>query len=81
MIVNGILWILGTGAPWQDLPRRYGPWQSVYSRFRRWTQQGIWQTVFEQVSQDQDTESWMIDATIVKAHQDASGAKKGDLRP
>lgn len=79
-MLHGILWILGTGAPWRDLPKRYGPWQTVYSRFRRWTQRGIWDQVFQAVSQDPDTESWLIDATIVRAHQDATGAKKGTLK-
>ena len=41
LIVNAILWLTRTGAPWQDLPERYGPWTTVYSRFRRWDQQGI----------------------------------------
>lgn len=80
-MVNAILWVLKTGAPWRDLPRRYGCWKTVYSRLRRWTAKGVWDEVFKEVSQDQDEESWLIDATIVRAHQDASGAKKGDLKP
>ena len=80
-MVNAILWILGTGAPWRDLPKKYGPWQTVYARFRRWSQRGICDAVLKEVSQDQDEESWMIDATIVRAHHDATGAKKGILKP
>lgn len=75
-MVNAILWVLRTGAPWRDLPTRFGSWNSVYSRFRRWVQQGVWDRVFAELSKDADTESFMIDATIVRAHQDATGAEK-----
>ena len=50
-IINGILWILRTGAPWRDLPERYGPWSTVASRFYRWQQAGIWQRVLEALQQ------------------------------
>lgn len=81
LMVEGVVWILRTGAPWRDLPKRFGPWQSVYTRFRRWTQQGIWASVLEKLAADPDGESYLIDATIVRAHQDATGAKKGDPKP
>jgi transposase len=77
LMVEAIVWILRTGAPWRDLPKRFGPWKSVYTRFRRWTRQGIWGRVLEKLAEQQDGESYMIDATIVRAHQDATGAKKG----
>lgn len=80
LMVEGMVWIVRTGAPWRDLPKRFGPWQSVYTRFRRWTQQGIWARVLQKLAEHQDCESYLIDATIVRAHQDATGAKKGDLR-
>jgi putative transposase len=80
-MVEGMVWILRTGAPWRDLPKRFGPWQSVYTRFRRWTRQGIWARVLERLAEQQDGESYIIDATIVRAHQDATGAKKGDPKP
>jgi transposase len=78
LMVEGIVWILRTGAPWRDLPKHFGPWKSVYTRFRRWTRQGIWARVLEKLADQQDPESYLIDATIVRAHQDATGAKKGD---
>jgi transposase len=78
LMVDAIVWILRTGAPWRDLPKRFGPWQSVYTRFRRWTRQGVWSQVLEKLAEQQDRETYMIDATIVRAHQDATGAKKGD---
>jgi transposase len=76
-IVNAILWILRTGSPWRDLPDEYGSWNSVYPRFRRWTERGIWQRVFIQLSEDKDLENIMIDGTYIRAHQHAAGAKGG----
>jgi transposase len=80
-MVNGMLWILKTGAPWRDLPVRYGPWKSVYTRFSRWSAQGVWRRVIDAVVADHDSSVVMIDATIVRAHQDASGVKGGARRP
>jgi transposase len=81
-IVNAIRWILRTGAPWRDLPEHYPKWKTVHSRFSRWTRQGVWARVLEELAKDQDDESFLIDATIVRAHQDAAGAlKKQDPKP
>ena len=76
-IINAILWILYTGSPWRDLPEEYGSWNSVYSRFRRWTERGFWQEIFTQLSEDKDLENIMIDGTYIRAHQHAAGAKGG----
>lgn len=77
-MVNGMIWILRSGAPWRDLPARYGPWQSVYTRFRRWTQMGVWQQILEQLIQNEPVQSIvLLDSTIVRAHQHAAGAKGG----
>ena len=81
LMVEGMVWILRTGAPWRDLPKRFGPWKSVYTRFRRWTRQGVWVGALKALAEQQDGESYMIDATIVRAHQDATGANKGDPKP
>jgi len=54
VIINGILWMLRTGAPWRDLPERYGPWGTVASRFYRWRKAGIWQRLFEALQQQAD---------------------------
>lgn len=85
-VVNGILWILRTGAPWRDLPERYGPWQTCYSRFHRWTAQGIWKRVLQKLQAQEDTAGnldWSVgslDSTTIKAHPHAAGAqKKGPL--
>jgi transposase len=53
-VVNGILWVLCSGSPWRDLPERYGKWTSVYSRFQRWRQSGVWQQVLDKVLQAAD---------------------------
>lgn len=81
-MVNGILWVLRTGAPWRDLPERYGPWASVYSRFRRWKEAGIWDRVLSELQTqgdilgELDWEIHFVDGSIVRAHQHAAGAKK-----
>jgi transposase len=75
-----------TGAPWRDLPERYGSWKTVYSRFRRWSEQGIWDQVFNaliteaQRRGDLDWELHHIDSTIVRAHQHAAGARKRGIK-
>ena len=75
-IIEGILWIFRTGAPWRDLPPEYGPWSSCYNRFNRWTASGIWQKIWQVLKDDVDTENYSIDGSIVKAHQDACRIKK-----
>ena len=86
-ILNGILWILRTGAPWRDLPERYGPWRTVASRFYRWQKAGIWERLFAAVQQQGDAAGHLdwavhfVDGTVVRAHQHAAGAKKGARTP
>ena len=77
LVVNAILWILCTGAPWRDMPEAYGSWNSIYSRFRRWNARGIWQKVFDALSENKDLENIMIDGTYIRAHQHAAGARGG----
>jgi transposase len=80
-VINGMLWILHTGAPWRDLPERYGPWQTVYSRFRRWQRDGTWERILGALQRDLDAagaldwELWMIDGTNIRAHRSAAGAR------
>src|SRR2546429_6211082 len=82
-ILNGILWLLRTGAPWRDLPERYGPWSTIASRFYRWRKAGIWAQLFAAVQQQADARvalDWdvhYVDGTIIRAHQHAAGAHKG----
>jgi transposase len=81
-VIHGILWILKTGAPWRDLPERYGKWQTVASRFYRWQQSGVWERIFAQLQQTKDRDgqiNWevhYVDGSIIRAHQHAAGAKK-----
>ena len=76
-VVNGVLWRLRTGAPWRDLPERYGPWQTVYERFARWEVDGTWARLLEHVQVHDDAVSrveWAVsvDSTINRAHQHAT---------
>ena len=73
--INAVLWIGRTGAPWPDLPERFGKYNSVFQRFNRWSKKGVWQAVFEAL-QEPELEWLMIDSTIVRAHQHAAGQKK-----
>lgn len=75
LFVNAVLWIARSGAPWQDLPERFGKHNSVFQRFNRWSMKGVWQRVFETL-QEPDLEWLMIDSTMVRAHQHAAGQKK-----
>jgi transposase len=76
LFVNAVLWIAKTGAPWRDLPGRFGLWDSVRKRFDRWADKGVWKRVFEAL-QDPDLEWVIIDSTVVRAHQHAAGKKGG----
>jgi transposase len=75
--VNGILWVLRTGAPWRDLPKRYGNWNSVFVRLTRWSKLGVWDAVFEALASlgPPADEEHAIDSTIARTHQHAAGAK------
>ena len=76
LFTEAVLWMGRTGAPWRDLPPKFGPWHNVYVRFARWRDKGVWQRISTAVSQDPDMEELMIDSTIVRAHQHAAGAQK-----
>jgi transposase len=81
-IINGILWVLRTGAPWADLPERYGPVGTVSSRFYRWRAAGLWQRVLEALQAQADAAGLLdwdlhfVDASVVRAHQHAAGARR-----
>jgi transposase len=81
-IVNGILWRLHSGAPWPDIPQRYGPWQTVYDRFNRWRRDGTWATILDALllRLDKagliDRDLWLVDASVIRASRAAAGAEK-----
>ena len=85
-VINGMFWRLRTGAPWRDIPPRYGTWQTCYDRFVRWSRDGRWQRllkVMQAVAQTSGRIDWdgaALDATHVKAQRSAAGARKHCLR-
>jgi transposase len=75
-ILNGIFWVLRAGAPWRDLPERYGSYTTAYNRFNRWRKAGIWDGLMDAIVKAHDGKVQMIDSSIVRVHQHASGPPK-----
>ena len=80
--LNGMLYVLRVGCPWRDMHERYGKWNSVYVRFRRWAEQGVWDAMLATLVEFGLTDDWqhMIDSTTVRDHVSAAGAKGGLVR-
>ena len=82
LFLEAVLWIARTGSPWRDLDEKFGHWNSVFQRFRRWARKGVFATIFDRLSGDPDFEYAIIDGTIVRVHQHGTGAKGGlKIRP
>lgn len=85
-ILNGIFWILRTGAAWRDLPERFGKWKTVYHYFNQWSRDGTFDAILRRLQsamvdvREIDEDLWCVDGTIVRAARCAAGAKKGDPR-
>ncbi|MEZ5789210.1 MAG: IS5 family transposase [Xanthobacteraceae bacterium] len=77
-VLNGIFWRLRTGAPWADIPERYGPHTTCVNRFNRWRRAGVWDRLLRAVSQAYDGDIQMIDSSSIRVHQHAANAKKAD---
>lgn len=86
VILNGIFWILRTGAAWRDLPERFGKWQTVYDHFNKWSKDGTFDAILRRLqhgvldAEQIDEELWCVDGTIVRAARCAAGAEKKGLR-
>ena len=82
-ILDALLWLARTGAPWRDLPERFGPWRTVATRFYRWSRSGLWDRILLELQRMADTaggidwEVHMVDGTSVRAHRCAAGGKGG----
>lgn len=74
--IDGVHWIMRTGAQWRELPEKYGNWNSVYKRFARWSDKLVWQNMHQQFADDPDMENLILDSTTVRAHPCAAGALK-----
>ena len=81
-MIDGILWVLSDGGRWRNLPERFGPWQSVYDRFRNWARKGLWDRILRHLQARKirdgqiDWGLFLVDGSIVRAHQSAAGASK-----
>lgn len=86
LMLNGIFWVLCSGAAWRDMPERFGPWSTVYQRFRDWRDDGTFDRILERLhirlNQEGliDLNTWMMDSTVIRASKAASGAGKKGVR-
>ena len=75
-VLNGIFWVLRSGAPWRDLPERYGPYTTAYNRFNRWRKAGVFDRLMDAIVKAHDGKVQMIDSSSVRVHQQAAALKK-----
>jgi len=80
-VLNGIFWRLRTGAPWADIPERYGPHTTCVNRFNRWRKAGVWDRILTAVSKAYDGDIQMIDSSSIRVHQHAANGKKKKSDP
>ena len=84
-VIDGIMFVLRAGVAWRDVPQKFGNWKTIYNRFRRWVNQGLWTRIVQKIISrlyeqgEIDFELWCIDGTVIRAHRAAAGARKGEL--
>ena len=77
-VISGILHVVKSGCRWCDCPPEYGPPPTIYNRFVRWAERGVWERLFRELAaRGRSADTQMIDSTYIKAHRSASGAKRG----
>lgn len=79
-VLNGIFWVLRTGAPWEDMPERYGPRTTVYNRFVRWRKAGVWKRLLQHLQGDIEDSLYLVDSSAVRVHQHGTGARKRGIQ-
>jgi len=77
LFIEAVLFRAKTGMPWRDLPERFGPWKTIYNRFNNWAKKGRWELIFKELQLEIDDVGSIVDGSVVRAHQDASGGKGG----
>jgi transposase len=77
LFIEAVLFRAKTGMPWRDLPERFGPWKTIYNRFNNWAKKGHWELIFKELQLEIDEVGSIVDGSVVRAHQDASGGKGG----
>lgn len=77
LFIEAVLYRAKTGLPWRDLPERFGPWKSVYNRFANWARKGHWEHIFKALQLEIDETGSLVDGSVIRAHQDASGGRGG----
>ena len=77
LFIDAVVYRAKTGLPWRDLPKRFGPQKTVYNRFARWADKGYWADIFRELQLEEDETGSIVDGSVVRAHQDASGGKGG----
>ena len=75
--VNAVVWIAKTGAPWRDLPERFGPWKTIFNRFSEWAKAGRWDGIFKALAISDDDVGSLMDGSVIRAHQDSCGGEGG----
>ena len=81
MTLEGIIWVMRTGAPWRDLNPKFGKWNTIHKRFRRWTMAGVFDRIFKATHGNLDLRTVMVDGSFAKVHQHGTGAPKADAHP